>query len=252
MDKNIVLQQITTDKPFRKQDFRKYILASAPETTETNITWILHELIMKGDVVSLGYGSYLIPSKKHETKEEYQYPHNEEFLKIEQLLSDEFSFADFQMWELVQLNDFVNHQIAKNIIFIETEKMLTDSIYEVIHERYPYAMYAPDKGTFYRQRAPETDIIIQKLVTESPVPQTDRNCRIEKILVDLFAKKLPGGLVERSEYKAIFEGVFNKYHVDEISLFRYARRRNLEQKIRDFIHTQTNIKLLTETEDEQK
>ena len=241
-----ILQQFTPGTIFRKQEFWNSVHAAAPGTAETAINWMLHTLIEKGKIVSVGYGRYMIPADNNKPGKKYQYPHSDEFLQIENLITEFFPYAVFQMWELIQLNDFVNHQIAKNVIFVEVEKMLMDSVYELIHEHYPYAMYSPNEDSFYRQRAPETDIIVQKLLTEAPRPDSNHECTIEKILVDLFSKKLSGALIERSEYKAIFEDVFQKYHVDEIRMFRYARHRNLDQTIRDFIQDQTNIRLITE------
>ena len=52
--------------------------------------------------------------------------------------------------------------------------------------------------------------------------------------------------MERAEYPEIYEEAFRKYYIDEKKLFRYARRRNLEKEIRDFIEKETNIQLISE------
>lgn len=241
------LLNLTPGRIFRKQEFRDIVLAYSPEKSEASINWMLHTLAEKGDILSVGYGRYIVPAAGSKDRIVYCYPHTDEFRRIETLAEDAFPYVEFQMWELMQMNDFVNHQIAKNVIFVETEKMLIDSFYEMLHEAYPYAMYEPDEKTFYRQRAPETDVVVQKLLTESPAPVFNHDCAIEKILVDLFSKKLPGVLIEKSEYKAIYEDIFHKYRIDEIRMFRYARRRNLEQTIRNFINNRTDIHLLTES-----
>lgn len=41
---------------------------------------------------------------------------------------------EFQMWELIQFNEFLNHQIAKNIIVVEVENMLEDSVFDTLRE----------------------------------------------------------------------------------------------------------------------
>ena len=64
---------------------------------------------------------------------------------------------------------------------------------------------------------------------------------LEKILVDLFGRGLSGSIISRSEYPAIFEDSFKKYNINKAKLFRYARRRGVEQAIRDFIREKTNI-----------
>ena len=143
------------------------------------------------------------------------------------------------------MNDFVNHQIAKNVIFIEAEAMLVDTVYEMLHEKFPYVMIEPDTNAFYKQRAPETDIIVQRLITEAPTPNEGHSSPLEKLLVDLLSKKLSGNLIERSEYPCIYEDIFRKYLIDETKMFRYAKRRHLYDNLLSFINTQTDIKLMT-------
>ena len=88
---------------------------------------------------------------------------------------------------------------------------------------------------------------IQRLLSEAPKPLGDmKECRLEKLLVDLFSNKFTEQLVERAEHAGIYKKAFRKYYIDEKKMFRYARRRNLEKEIKDFIEKETNIQLLTE------
>lgn len=64
--------------------------------------------------------------------------------------------------------------------------------------------------------------------------------------MDLFVNKFTGHLIEKSEYPAIMEDAFSKYHLDETKMFRYARRRNVEAKMKKFIRQETSIQLKTE------
>ena len=121
----------------------------------------------------------------------------------------------------------------------------SNTVYELLHEKYPYAMIQPTHDTFYKQRAPETDIVVQKLLSEAPAPDANHSCVIEKLLVDLLSKKLSGSLIERSEYPRIYEDVFRKYNIDETRMFRYAKRRHLYDRLLSFIKTKTDIHLMT-------
>lgn len=199
----------------------------------------------QGILASAGTGKYYYPSGKSAIKAIYQYPHSLEYQELERVITDSYPLLNFQMWELIQMNDFVNHQIAKNVVFIEVEVILVDTVYEMLHEKYPYAMIQPNIDTFYKQRAPGTDIVVQKLITEAPTPSIGHSSPLEKILVDLLSKKLSGNLIEKSEYPRIFEDIFRKYTIDETRMLRYAKRRNLYNVLLSFIETQTNIRLLT-------
>jgi len=52
--------------------------------------------------------------------------------------------------------------------------------------------------------------------------------------------------ISESEYEAIFENAFARYVVNESCLFRYARRRAADKRIKRFIKEKTGIILKTE------
>ena len=52
--------------------------------------------------------------------------------------------------------------------------------------------------------------------------------------------------VSESEYVAIFDGAFTRYVIDESCLFRYAKRRAADIKIKRFIKEKTTRTLRTE------
>ena len=245
MNAATILPHLPTGEVFNKNTFRETVHSIYPDCTEASINWMLVTLRKQGSLASAGTGKYYripqdAPAKKH-----YFYPHSQEYLDLEKEITEAYPLVNFQMWELIQMNDFVNHQIAKNVIFIEVEAMLVDTVYELLHEKYPYAMIQPSADTFYKQRAPETDIVVQKLLSEAPTPDANHSCVIEKLLVDLLSKKLPGSLIERSEYPRIYEDVFRKYNIDETRMFRYAKRRHLYDSLLSFIMEKTDIQLMT-------
>ena len=245
MNATTILTHLPMGEVFNKNTFRKAVHSIYPDCSEASINWMLVTLRKKGSLASAGTGKYYRIPQNVPAKKKYSYPHSQEYLDLEKEITDAYSLANFQMWELIQMNDFVNHQIAKNVIFIEIEAMLVDTVYEQLHENHPYAMIQPTYAAFYKQRAPETDIVIQKLLSEAPAPNANHSCAIEKLLVDLLSKKLSGNLIERSEYPRIYEDIFHKYLIDETRMFRYAKRRHLYESLLTFINTQTDIKLMT-------
>ena len=239
------LSNLPQGQIFNKSRFREAVHMVDPDCSESSINWMLVTMRKQGLLASAGTGKYYVIPNESTIKKNYQYPHSLEYQEIEQSITESYPLVNFQMWELIQMNDFVNHQIAKNVIFIEVESMLVDTVYEMLHEKYPYAMIQPDTDTFYKQRAPETDIVVQKLLTEAPTPNDGHSSPLEKLLIDLLSKKLPGSLIERSEYPRIYEDIFRKYLIDETRMFRYAKRRNLYNALLSFLETHTDVKLMT-------
>lgn len=244
MNVTAVLDRFRCGEVFDKEAFRKAVRAVESQYSETAINWLLVTLRKKNVLSTAGAGKYYVVSDRS-AHSAYAYPHSAEFLEVENCVAAKFPSVRFQMWELVQMNDFVNHQIAKNVIFVEVEGMLVDSVYDVLHERFPYAMNRPGLELFYRQRAPGTDIVVQRLVSEAPSPAADHSCALEKILVDILSKKLSGQMIARSEYSSIFTQAFRKYAIDETRMFRYARRRHLYSDLLQLIAERTDVKLKT-------
>ena len=245
MNTTSILPHLPSGKTFNKTTFRQTVHSIYPECSEASINWMLFSLRKQGKLASAGTGKYYRTSLTTPEKKKYSYPHSAEYLAVEEDIIKVYPLVNFQMWELIQMNDFVNHQIAKNVIFIEVEPFLVDTVYELLHEKYPYAMIQPTADVFYRQRAPETDIVVQKLISEAPSADTNHSCVIEKLLVDLLSKKLSGSLIERSEYPRIYEDIFQKYRIDETRMFRYAKRRHLYDDLLIFITQKTNVQLKT-------
>ena len=153
-------------------------------------------------------GKYYRIPQDAPAKTQYSYPHSPEYLDLEKEITEAYPLVNFQMWELIQMNDFVNHQIAKNVIFIEVEAMLVDTVYELLHEKYPYAMIQPASDTFYKQRAPETDIIVQKLLSEA----WGTDFLGESRTVDVHIQKLRRKLKLEDHIKTIYK---NGYRFEE-------------------------------------
>jgi hypothetical protein len=89
-------------------------------------------------------------------------------------------------------------------------------------------------------------IVIGRLVTGAPTGLDESwHMRIEKMLVDLMVELLLKESVSEGEYPTIYEDAFKKYVIDESCMFRYAKRRNADKRIRKFIKEQTTITLRT-------
>ncbi len=245
MNATTILPHLPSGEVFNKTVFREVVHSIYPNCTEASVNWLLVTLRKQGKLTTVGTGKYYRVSQDAPVKKQYSYPHTPEYLNLRKEITEVYPLVNFQMWELLQMNDFVNHQIAKNVIIIEVEAMLVDTVYELLHEKYPYAMIQPTSDTFYKQRAPQTDIVVQKLISEAPSPDANHSCVIEKLLVDLQSKKLSGSLIERSEYPRIYEDIFRKYNIDETRMFRYAKRRNLYDSLLSFVKTKTDIQLKT-------
>lgn len=245
MKQKAVLSCFRPGEIFEKSQFRKAIHVLDPKYTESSVNWLLEKLKKENEIIAVGRGKYERLAEE-EKKKRYAYVHSKEYQDIEKKITEKYPLVEFQMWELVQFNEFVNHQIAKNLIVVEVENMLDETVFDTLHREYPYVLYSPQMEYYYRHKGEENTIVVLKLTSEAPKPREGHSSPMEKLLVDIFVNKFSGHLIERSEYPAIVEDAFHKYYLDETKMFRYARRRNVEARMKAFIREETEIKLRME------
>ena len=238
MKEEIVLNNLHVGSAFDKQQFKFIVRMINPEYSDSSINWLLEKLRSENQIASIGRGRYIrIPACSAKTL--YTYEHSNEYLEVEGKITERYPMLEFQMWELIQFNEFLKHQIAKNLIVVEVENMLEDGVFDTLREQYPNVFISPKIEQYHRYKGKEDNIVVLKLISEAPKPKDGHSSTLEKLLVDLFSNKFTGRLIEHSEYPAIFEDVFNKYYLDEAKMFRYARRRNVESKIKGFMKENT-------------
>ena len=84
-------------------------------------------------------------------------------------------------------------------------------------------------------------VIVKKLLTRAPLTKTSEKKikfytpSLEKILVDLFAEEKLYYYVQGSELIHIYENAITNYTINFTKLFSYAKRREREQDIKQFI-----------------
>jgi hypothetical protein len=177
----------------------------------------------------------------------YSHLYSDRAVEIATLIIDSYSYLDFRIFELVQLNEFLNHQIAHNTVFVSVESNLGDFVFDLLKEQYPGKVLIHPNNAIYQQYWVEDMIVILKLPTESPRGrrETWHTC-IEKMIVDIFCDKLLCSVYPSEEMVSVMENIFSKYVVDESKLFRYARRRGADKKLISFIEEETRVKLRLE------
>lgn len=234
-----IIQNFLIKNPsFTTGDFVEMLRTESPNIGRSTVFYMLKYLCDSGAIIRTGKGHFEISDKKA-----YSYELSETAASISDSVKDAFPLVDFQIWELYQMNEFVNHQISRNTIFVEVENMLDESVFNLLFDKYPHVLHNANIDEYYKYAGEET-IIVRKLISEAPPSVGQyKQAALEKILVDLFGRGVAGSIISHSEYQAIYEDSFEKYLINQPKMFRYARRRGIERKIVDFIHEKTNITL---------
>lgn len=203
----------------------------------------VEELVKNGQIIRIGRNVYSLPDDKRLT---YEYKYSELAEEVAQEIAQQYPYVNFSIFEFVQLNDFVNHLIAHNVIFLSVEAEIMDFVFETLRDKYPGKVLINPTVEIYHQYWSDNMIVLGKLTTEAPKGQkVSWHTRLEKMLVDIMAEPLLLASISRAEYPHIYEDAFDRYIVDENGLFRYASRRKVTKKIKELIRKETDIVLRT-------
>jgi len=224
----------------RQEVFLRYKLSSESDAARR---YALARLIDRGDIVHAGRDQYYL---KDSIPGKYAYTHqySDHAIEITKLLCNRYPLLDWRIFETASLNEFVNHQIAQNTVFVEAEPMLVESVYETLRGRFAEKVIVKPKPRDLDYYWTDNAIIVMRLVSEAPKDDSvPYGTTIEKLLVDLFTNKILGEMISPGEYAAIIEGAFDRYIVDGAKMFRYARRRNAETRMKDYLRQNTQVRL---------
>lgn len=211
--------------------------------SETSFYKKVEELVKNGQIVRVGRNVYSLPDNKRLA---YEYKYSELSEEVAREIAQQYPYVNFSIFEFVQLNDFVNHLIAHNVIFLSVEAEIMDFVFETLRDKYPGKVLINPTVEIYHQYWSDDMIVLGKLTTEAPKGQkASWHTRLEKMLVDIMAEPLLLASISRAEYPHIYEDAFDRYIVDENGLFRYASRRKVTKKIKELIRKETDIVLRT-------
>ena len=203
----------------------------------------MQRMLESGQIARAGRNIYCIPDHQIPI---YHYDYSSCACHIQEILCEKYPFLEYRIFELIQMNEFLNHQIAHNAIFIFVEADLGSFVFETLKEKFPGKILLNPSVKEYHLYWQDNFIVIRKLLTESPKgkEQVWHTC-LEKMLVDIAADKVLMAAFSEAEYPNVLEQAFQKYVIDESQMFRYAARRHIKDKILKIIQDQTAIKLKT-------
>lgn len=244
--KEEIIKKIPEETIFSRRNLLELAMEINSEFRDTLLRNLLGKLLDDGDVIRVGRNRYQKNSRKT-SKETYQNQYSKEAKCIVKMMQQKYPLLDYRVWEICWLNEFWNHQIAQNKIFVEVERMGCDFVYTELHEAYSgHILLRPNEKELYRYGGANT-VIIDRLVSEAPKGHPECcNTPLEKVIVDLFANKNLRSMVHIGEYAKAISEMFDKYYIDQIKLFRYARRRNKHKEIYQFLTEEAGIKVTVE------
>ena len=225
-----ILKKLSKDASYSRNDLYRVFLEGKPNLSESSFKWILYNLLKNGSLFRSGFDEYTLCRK--DMLPVYKPIYSDEAEDLIQMLSGRFPELEFVVSEAYLLNEFLNHQIANNTIFIQVEKDASLFIFDTIKNEYnKNALYKPDTKELDIYWTPDCIAIID-LTSQAPLsPDSPHDILLEKMLVDIIAEKSIAAVFSQSELPFIFSSAMEKYQIDKRKLTRYAGRRGKSDEI---------------------
>ena len=127
-DKTVILQRIGNNSSFTRSDMQAVIEECGYNTSESITNHMITRMLAAGDIVRIGRNRYCVSG----FQKTYQFPHSEFAVAVADEIVDAHPYLEFRVFELVQLNEFVNHQMAHNIVFVSVEGGLEEDVFNTL------------------------------------------------------------------------------------------------------------------------
>ncbi|HHU98812.1 MAG TPA: hypothetical protein PLO80_09155 [Bacteroidales bacterium] len=235
---NRLIEEFEKKESFTREELFQFYRYYEPELKEGTFGWRIYDLKNRNIIQPLKRGLYAISCKTR-----YKPDISPNLLKIAKQLSEKFSEVKHCVWETVWLNEFMQHQTSRSTLFIEVEKGFEESFFYALKDNFHREVFLnPDEKTidFYIAESNQP-IVVKRLLTRAPLmKRAEKRVKfytpaLEKILVDLFAEERLFYYLQGGELMHVYENALSNYAINFTRLFSYAKRRERECDIKQFM-----------------
>lgn len=228
-----LLKKLSIDTCYSRKDLYRIFLEEKADLSESSFKWILYNLLRNKALFRAGFDEYTLC--RPEQLPVYNPIYSDKAGNLIQILSSRFPKMEFVVSEASLLNEFLNHQIANNTIFIQMEKDASLFIFDILKYEYDEKiLYKPNAKEFDIYWSPDC-IIILDLISQAPLSHdSPHKILLEKMLVDIIAEKSIAAIFSQSELPDLFTSAMENYQIDKRKLTRYAGRRGKSAEIKKY------------------
>lgn len=219
---------------YTRKELYQLILREKPNLSESTFRWTLYDLQRKHKLFRTDYDTYM--TTEPSILPEYRPFYTDRAKKISSRLSDRFSEIEYVIFEGVLLNEFLNHQIVQNTIYIQVEKDISSYVSDTLQQEYGgIILRNPTRKEFDRYWIRDC-IVVLDLISQAPLnTHSPHDICIEKMLVDILAEKSIAATFSPSELPTVFENIQNCYRIYMRKVNRYAGRRGKTEEVKRYM-----------------
>lgn len=237
---NKLIENFKDKDSFSRKELFDFFKSYDTDLNEGTFGWRIFDLKKRNVLKSLKNGVYTLS-----VKQEYQSRISKEILKIAKKITELYDDVEYSIWETSSINEFSRHQSGINIIIIEIEKQVAESLFYELKDSLKYDFFINPNETTIELYVSESSnpAVIKKIITRAPIKvQIQNKVKIsvpylEKILVDLYCDDKLFYFSQGAELTYIYESALKKYHINYSILMNYAKRRGRQKELKQFFKT---------------
>ena len=237
-----VLKRIDGKKTYCHKELMDELRMLKTDLSDSTYHWAISGLVRDGALTRYGYDSYSLTSDH--TKDEYVPVYSDTAEGLIRLISEKYPYVQFMVFETVLMNEFLNHLIAQNTVFIQVEKESSIYVFRFLQEQgIQNVMYKPGKKDFNLYWSKDC-VIVTDMISEAPIrADKPHYIMLEKMLVDMSADKLIAVTFSKAELPDVYEQAQSRYLLDKVRMLRYSRRRNRQDVLLKYLEGEELVQL---------
>lgn len=234
MNMDYILSNLEDERTYTRNDLIEIFRKENKELNDASFRWMLYNMQLNNRLFKVGYDEYTISEQS--VLPEYHPKYTEDVLNVKNILEEKYPNMSFVMFESVALNEFLNHQIAQNTVYVQVEKDLSSYIFDILkQELNRMVLYKPNRAEFFRYWTKDC-VVVLELISQAPLSSTQpHEITMEKMLVDIIADKSIEAAYSPAELPEIFRSIRKTYKLDVKKMNRYAGRRGKTEIIEKYM-----------------
>lgn len=219
---------------YSHQELIKLLKNNYPQMRDSSYHWAVCGMLKSGSLTKIARNVYVVQNERK--KPVYRPAYSDLAAKLISQVSDKYPSVHFTVFETALMNDFLNHLVAQNTVYIQMEKDVSIFVFRFLQELgYDHLLYKLNKDD-YALYWKKDCIVVTDLISEAPLSASaPHEICLEKMLVDMYCDKLISSAYSKSEYPEALKQAMETYHIEPEKMMRYARRRGREDEMKKIL-----------------
>lgn len=156
---------------YSHQELIKLLKNNYPQMRDSSYHWAVCGMLKSGNLTKVARNVYVVQNERE--KPMYRPAYSDLAAKLISQVSDKHPSVRFTVFETALMNDFLNHLVALNTVFIQAEKDVSIFVFRHLRELgYAHLLYKPKKAD-YALYWEKDCIVVTDMISEAPTEATE-------------------------------------------------------------------------------